>query len=104
MAHPPTTAQIRRYVADRNRAHQQASAAVTEQTRAAGRRMAAKVDAADPRDEHGDFKSGPGVAAGRHRRMVQLAEAERRRSGQEARPAVLGAERREFPAPMRLTR
>jgi len=98
MALQPSTAQIQRYITDRRRAHQQASATVTGRTRAAGRRMAD----ADPQVEREQFRRGHGEAAMR-RRMVQLAEAERRRGGQEARPAVLGAERRTFPASVRLT-
>jgi hypothetical protein len=95
----PTTAEIQRYIADRRRAQQQASAAVTGRTRAAGRRMAV----AEHQVDREQFERSHGVAAMR-RRMVQLAEAERRRDGQEARPAVLGAERRTFPASVRLTR
>ena len=95
----PTNAEIQRYIADRRRTQHQASAAVTGRTRAAGRRTAD----ADPQVEREQFRRGHGETAMR-RRMVQLAEAERRRGGQEARPAVLGAERRTSPAAVRLTR
>jgi hypothetical protein len=110
-----TTARIQRYITDRRRAQRAAipvkpgnpyaaspplgggAQAIldAERTRPAGRRMA-NVEA-------GQLKRGPGAAADRHRHMVQLAEAERRRGGQEARPAALEAEYRTFPAAVRLT-